>query len=43
MDGGEVALDWVDPDPWEEEEEEEDVPVLLILPGITGKHRLWES
>ena len=42
MDGGEVALDWVDPDPWEEEEEE-DVPVLLILPGITGKHHLWES
>ena len=34
MDGGEVALDWADP--WREEEEE-DSPVLLILPGITGK------
>ena len=35
MDGGEVALDWADP--WREEEEE-DSPVLLILPGITGKY-----
>ena len=41
MDGGEVALDWADP--WEEEEEEEDIPVLLILPGITGKHHLHGS
>ena len=30
-----MALDWADP--WREEEEE-DSPVLLILPGITGKY-----